>query len=75
MKDEGRPLGPGLQDLGSNQRMRLWLKALVVSDTLKVSLNWQVTVQKVTARESLMRYRNVAKTMSKPDSAFNLGQI
>jgi len=41
MRDEGRPLGAGLQDLASNHHKLLWSKAMVVSvvgkGTLKVS--------------------------------------
>jgi hypothetical protein len=40
--------------------MRLQLRALVVSDALKVcQKDRQVTMQKVTEREPLMRYRNI----------------
>ena len=41
MRDEGWPLGAGLQDLASNHHKLLWSKAMVVSvvgkGTLKVS--------------------------------------
>ena len=38
VKDEGRPLGTGLQELVPNRCKRLWLRAMVVSITLKVDL-------------------------------------
>ena len=58
MKDGGRPSGTGLQEQVSNQCMRLQLRVEVVSDVLNVGFNWQVTLQKTTAKESLMRCRN-----------------
>jgi hypothetical protein len=38
LEDEGRPLGTGLQELVSNRCKRLWLRAMVVSVTLKVDI-------------------------------------
>jgi hypothetical protein len=35
-RDEGRPLEAGLQERASNQCIRLWLRAAVVSDARKV---------------------------------------
>jgi len=42
IRDEGRPLAIGLQEQVANHRMRLWSKAMVVSDTEKASSRCQV---------------------------------
>src|SRR5690606_25723993 len=57
-KKWGRPSEVGLQELISNRCMRLQLRVAVVSDTLKGSFNCQVTIQKATAKEPLIRCRN-----------------
>ena len=60
MTDEGRPLGTGLQEQVPNHLRRLWAKAMVVNAEGKgLELLGQVTGKKRTAREPLMKCRNV----------------
>jgi len=57
-KDEGWPLGIGLQELVSNHRMLLCLRGRVVSDTVKGSARQnQVTLSETTVKEPLMKCR------------------
>ena len=59
-KDEGGPLGAGLQEQASNHLKLLWSKALVVSVKEKA---WQrpcqVRIKEMSASEPLMRCRNI----------------
>ena len=60
LTDEGRPLGTGLQEQVPNHLRRLWSKAMVVNAEGKGSdLPGQVTGKKRTAREPLLKCRNV----------------
>ena len=58
LEDGGRPSGTSLQEGVSNRCMRLQERVKVVSDTRKGSLSCQVTIQKTTEKEPLMRCRN-----------------
>ena len=51
--DGGRPSDIGLPWQVSNHRMRLWSKAMVVSNTEKAVQNRQVRIGKVNASEPL----------------------
>ncbi len=58
IKDEGRPLGIGLQEQVPNHLRRLWPKAMVVNAEGKGSdLPGQVTGKKRTAKEPLLKCR------------------
>ena len=60
MTDEGRPLGVGLQEQAPNHLRRLWPKATVVNAEGKgLGRLGQVTSKKRTAKEPLMKCRNV----------------
>ena len=59
-KDEGRPLGAGLQEQASNRLKLLWPKVMVVSVEEKA---WQrlcqVWIKEMSVSEPLMRCRNI----------------
>jgi hypothetical protein len=59
-KDEGGPLGAGLQEQASNHLKLLWPKVMVVSVEEKA---WQrlcqVWIKEMSVSESLMRCRNI----------------
>ena len=59
-RDEGGPLGAGLQEQASNHLKLLWPKALVVSVEEKA---WQglcqVRIKEMSESEPLMRCRNI----------------
>ena len=58
-RDEGGPLGAGLQEQASNHLKLLWSKAMVVSVKEKSQLRlWQVRIRETSASEPLMRRRN-----------------
>ena len=59
-RDEGRPLGAGLQEQASNHLKLLWSKAMVVSVEEKSRLRlWQVRIKEMSASEPLMRCRKI----------------
>ena len=59
-KDEGRPLGTGLQGLVSNHRKRRGLSVLIVSVTEKAWLRpRQVRIKETNVSEPLMKCREV----------------
>ena len=57
-KDEGGPLGAGLQGQASNHLKLLWLRARVVSVKESHGLGpWQVGIKETSNSEPLMRHR------------------
>ena len=75
MTDEGRPLGVGLQEQTPNHLRRLWPKAKVVNAEGKglVKLG-QVTGKKRTAKEPLMKCRNVIEDVQNRGRVTTAGQ-
>jgi hypothetical protein len=67
LTDEGWPLGIGLRERIPNHLRRLWSKAMVVSAEGKGPARpGQVSGKKRTAKEPLLKCRNLLQTMSKP---------
>ena len=75
MTDEGRPLGTGLQEQVPNHLRRLCPKGKVVNAEGKgLGLPGQVTVKKRTAKEPLMKCRNVIEDVQNRGRVTTAGQ-